>query len=114
MAVYAKLDSDNKVINTIIADSMSGNEYVLSPSNGTNAGKDGTYDPATQRFIKPKPFASWNLDSNQEWQPPISAPARTEQAKYLSWDEDNLRWVGVDDDGNVYSWNTDTSTWEAV
>jgi hypothetical protein len=114
MAVYAKLDNDNKVVNIIIADSMSGSEYVLSPSNGTNAGKGGTYDPATQKFIKPKPFNSWTLNSNQQWEAPVAEPAITETVRSADWDEDNQRWYGFSFDGTLYHWNPNTSVWDAA
>ena len=65
-------------------------------------------DKNPAQFIK-------NLDSNQEWQPPISEPARTEQAKYLSWDEDNLRWLGTKkSDNSNYRWDADNTQWVSV
>lgn len=44
-------------------------------------------------FYPPKPFASWSFDSQTYlWTPPVTAP----------------------DDGNMYSWNEETQTWDEV
>jgi len=47
-------------------------------------------------FILPKPFASWTLDSNGDWQPPVARPAD---------------FVAVNQGGN-YKWNEETQTWD--
>ena len=52
------------------------------------AGVAYTYDSAADVFIAPRPFASWTLDSNHDWQPPKPKP----DGKY-SWDESQLEWV---------------------
>jgi hypothetical protein len=56
----------------------------------TYAGAGYTYDPSTGVFIAPKPFASWSLDANYDWQAPIALPA---DGKRYSWDEANQVWV---------------------
>ena len=53
-------------------------------------GQGYTYDSTADVFIAPKPFASWTLDSNHDWQPPTAKP---EGAYY--WDESQLQWVEV-------------------
>ena len=52
------------------------------------AGLAYTYDSTADVFIAPRPFASWTLDSNHDWQPPTPKP----DGKY-SWDESQLEWV---------------------
>jgi hypothetical protein len=52
------------------------------------AGVSYTYDSTADVFIAPRPFASWTLDSNHDWQPPTPKP----DGKY-SWDESQLEWV---------------------
>ena len=47
------------------------------------AGIDFTYDATKDKFIAPKPAASWALDDNDDWQAPITYPS----------------------DGKVYIWN---------
>ena len=54
------------------------------------AGVGYTYDETADVFIAPKPFASWSLDANYDWQAPIEHPADGKQ--YL-WDEANQGWV---------------------
>ena len=49
-----------------------------------------TYNAVADVFISPKPFASWTLDSNHDWQPPTPKP----DGRY-SWDESQLEWVAV-------------------
>ena len=43
---------------------------------GRYAGIGFKYDEAKDEFISPQPFASWTLDSNNEWQPPVAMPSR--------------------------------------
>ena len=54
------------------------------------AGVGYTYDAVADVFITPKPFASWSLDANYDWQAPIAYPA---DGKLYSWDESNQAWV---------------------
>lgn len=55
------------------------------------AGIGFSYDPVADVFISPQPFASWSLDENYDWQPPIPRP----------------------DDGLMYFWNEADQDWEA-
>ena len=52
------------------------------------AGVGYTYDSVNDVFISPQPFPSWNLDSNLDWQSPVSKP----EGLY-HWDEDSLSWL---------------------
>ena len=57
------------------------------------AGVGFTYDAAKDAFIPPKPYNSWNL--NEEtclWEAPVAYP----------------------EDGNMYTWNEDTTNWDLV
>ena len=54
------------------------------------AGIGYSYNPSADVFIAPKPFASWTLDSNHDWQPPTPKP----DGEYL-WNESQLDWVAV-------------------
>ena len=54
------------------------------------AGVGYTYDETADVFIAPKPFASWSLDANYDWQAPIAYPA---DGKDYLWDEANQVWV---------------------
>ncbi len=54
------------------------------------AGIGFTYDADADVFIAPKPFVSWSLDSNYDWQAPASKPT---DGKIYAWDEASLAWV---------------------
>ena len=82
------------------------------------AGIGCRYDSTKNKFIAPQPFASWSLDSNDDWQAPVAFPTVTtygDNAPYaISWDEANLRWVGSDNNNNEFAWDPDTSSWSAT
>ena len=57
------------------------------------AGIGFTYDAAKDAFIPPKPFNSWLLDEDTcLWNAPVAYP----------------------DDGGLYRWNEETTSWDAV
>ena len=56
------------------------------------AGKGYTYDSSKDKFIADKPYPSWTLDSNDDWQAPVNKP----------------------DDGKIYVWNETDTQWEEV
>jgi hypothetical protein len=93
MAHFAEI-KDGVVVNMIVAeqdwiDTQVGVEYLLStPANPAYV--DGLYIDG--RFTLPQPYASWTLDSNYEWQPPIERPADED---IYSWDETKQGWVKV-------------------
>jgi hypothetical protein len=49
-----------------------------------------TYDAVADVFVAPRPYESWSLDENYDWQAPIDYPA---DGKRYSWDEANQVWV---------------------
>ena len=111
MAHYAFLDEDNIVTEVIVGrnedeivngvsdwethyGNIRGQVCKRTSFNGNVrkqfAGVGYTYDETADVFIAPKPFASWSLDANYDWQAPIEHPADGKQ--YL-WDEANQGWV---------------------
>ena len=113
MAHYAFLDEDNIVTEVIVGrnedevvngisdwETHYGNirGQVCKRTSFNNkirkqfAGIGYTYDETADVFITPKPFASWSLDENYDWQAPIAYPA---DGKQYSWDESNQVWVLV-------------------
>jgi CRISPR/Cas system CMR subunit Cmr6 (Cas7 group RAMP superfamily) len=56
-----------------------------------------TFDSTKNKFIAPQPFASWSLDSNDDWQAPIPMPFLTKEEKL---------------EGKVYIWNENTLSWD--
>jgi hypothetical protein len=125
MAHFAEIDSNNKVIRVLVACnqdiannggeqseqaakafekvvplSENGIKWVQTSYNNNFrkqfAGKDYTYDSVKNVFIKPRPFASWSLDSNNDWQAPISYPVTftlsTSYPDSYLWNEQNQTW----------------------
>ena len=52
------------------------------------AGIGYTYDADADEFVAPKPFPSWVLDANNNWQPPTVKPIGD-----FYWDESTLSWL---------------------
>ena len=109
MAHYAFLDSNN-VVTEVIAGKDEGEDGVdwevwygdfrgqlckRTSYHGNirknYAGIGYTYQENIDAFVPPKPYASWTLDDNAQWQPPVEMPV----------------------DG-VYSWNEDNQSWEVI
>ena len=63
------------------------------PFRKNYAGIGYTYDFARDAFIPPKPFDSWTLNENScLWEAPVAMP----------------------DDGQQYSWNEETTSWDLI
>ena len=56
------------------------------------AGIGYTYDASKNKFIEPKPYTSWSLNSSDDWEAPTAYP----------------------DDGKLYYWNETNTQWEEV
>jgi hypothetical protein len=59
------------------------------PYRGNYAGIGYTYQADIDAFVAPKPYPSWTLDANAQWQPPVAMP--TDNGMY-SWNEANQAW----------------------
>lgn len=114
MAHFAQLNPDNEVTRiVVVANAVLDNNGVETESQGITHlqnlyGSDttwkqcsyngnirkqypaigDTYDSAKDKFIKPKPFASWTLDSDGDWQAPVDHPG---DGNYL-WNEADQQW----------------------
>lgn len=113
MAHFAEIDNDNNVLRVLVVDNSlehRGEEFLsqdlglggrwIQTSYNHNfrkqfAGIGYKYDENADVFIAPKPFPSWTIDANFDWQPPVPMPTSGE---YL-WDEDTLNWVEVEEIG---------------
>ena len=60
-----------------------------TPFRGNYAGIGYTYREDLDAFIAPQPYASWTLDANFVWQPPVARPS----TGMYSWDEATTAWV---------------------
>ena len=92
MKNLAKIE-DTIVTNIILsADDIEG--YIESPRpNGSIAHIGGSYDEALDVFAPLKPFESWVLNDNFDWEAPVAYPE-----------------VDVDS-GISYTWDESTTTW---
>jgi hypothetical protein len=78
------------------------------------AGIGDTFDASKNKFIKPKPFNSWVLDSNDDWQAPVTYPSKDKvgsESIEAFWEENNIRWIGVSDSGENYIWDASSLAW---
>ena len=74
-----------------------------------------TYDPIKDKFISPKPYSSWSLNANDDWQAPIAYPTilsdSYKETYIISWNENEQKWTGIDSQNNMFSWSTQTLSW---
>jgi len=89
------------------------------------AGIGMNYDASKNKFLLPKPYPSWSLDSNDDWAAPVAYPSVTEISGlrvFTSWDESNRRWLGSTWSDNViglgtekeYIWDASNKQWNEV
>tara|TARA_R100001126_G_C4874614_1_gene175189 strand:+ start:1367 stop:1825 length:459 start_codon:yes stop_codon:yes gene_type:complete len=152
MAHFAELNSDNEVIRVVVISNddviANGGDYSsqvetfvsnLIPhlENGVAwkqtsynnnqrkqyAGLGYTYDATKNKFILPKPFDSWSLDSNDDWIAPVTYPnvnKISSDAVSIIWDEDNQKWLGKTFTGENlqtetnYEWDASGLSWSEV
>ena len=151
MAHFAELNSSNEVLRVIVisnddVDSHGGElsseaetfvaSIVPHSEDGTAwkqtsynnkfrkqyAGKGVTYDASKDKFILPQPYPSWALDSNDDWQSPVTFPTVTEinsEPVFINWDEDNQKWLGETYAGDPtvttnYEWDAVNLQWNEV
>jgi hypothetical protein len=96
MSHFAKIDSHNIITEVIVAEQDFINSGAVGDSflwiqtsynNGFRKQFGGigyTYDKVNDVFIQPKPYASWVLDENYDWQAPVAYP---DDGKVYEWDE---------------------------
>ena len=107
-------------VSTIVPHASGGNQWKQTSYNGNArkqyAGIGDTFNASKNKFISPKPFPSWSLDSNDDWQAPVPYPKITEISSNLVlifWDEDNQKWKGKVDSTN-YDWDATNKQWNEV
>ena len=72
-----------------------GGTHILdgTPFRKNYAGVGYKYNQTKDAFISPQPYSSWTLnDDTCRWEAPVAYP----------------------DDGELYEWNEDTTSWDAV
>ena len=145
MAHFAELNSSNEVLRVVVisnddVDANGGDQHADAETFVTTivpygtggvawkqtsynnnfrkqyAGTGMNYDASKNKFLLPKPFPSWALDSNDDWQAPVTYPTVTEidsKILFIDWDEDNQKWLGRIESTN-YSWNASSKAWGEV
>jgi hypothetical protein len=93
MSIYAKINSENIVENTIecednLISTIVGN-YVKVTEETKQASVGFTFDAESVKFISPKPFESWILNASYDWE----SPTGDKMVLGKFWDEDSQSWV---------------------
>ena len=105
MSHFAEIDNNNIVQRVIVAEQ----DFINSGAVGDSfrwvqtsynnnfrknyAGKGYTYDQTRDAFISPQPYPSWLLDEDTcRWEAPTPMP----------------------DDGKMYDWDEDTTSWKEI
>jgi len=117
VAHFAELDENNVVLRVIVVgnkdtadangvekehigaafcERLFGGRWVQTSYNGNKrknyAGIGYTYREDIDAFVAPKPYASWVLNIDAQWEAPVPMPT---DGKRYSWDEQNLSWAEV-------------------
>lgn len=114
MAHYAQLDANNVVTQVVVIDNkdtadafgvekehigaafcerLFGGTWKQTSYNGNirknYAGIGYTYRSDIDAFVAPKPFASWILNADAQWEAPVAMPT---DGQMYSWDEATTSW----------------------
>ena len=95
MRSFAKVNTNNIVEDIIscdehgLPDFIEGN-YIESTEETKRASISGTYDQVNNKFIDKKPYESWTLNSEFDWEAPFVKPEG-----FHRWDEGTLSWVAL-------------------
>jgi hypothetical protein len=118
MAHFAQIDENNIVVSVIVVDNKDtadangvekeyigaafcervlGGTWKQTSYNGNKrknyAGIGYTYQADIDAFVPPKPYASWTLDANAQWQPPTPMPTDGTIESPYTWDEATTSWI---------------------
>ncbi len=124
MSNWAKVDFNNNVLNVETAEQswitnfIKENpdidyRYIKETVDTKPACVDGTYDPENNKFITPKPYTNWVLNSNFDWVPPVAKPNGNFQWNQIEnkWEEFFPPTKPRPIDGRVYRWDIDLQDW---
>jgi len=95
MSKYAQIGINNEVINIIVCEdevinTLSG-YYVKCTGETREAVIGSQYDNSINKFIDPKPYPSWVLNSDKIWEPPVPKP----ESGISDWNEEEGVWVNL-------------------
>lgn len=89
------------------------NVDLIIPTNGhPKAMQNGFWDGVD--FIAKKPYPSWVLNSDKDWEAPVPLPeSKTIEDCY--WDEELVSWVDIPErPEGKYFWNVQTKSWQEL
>jgi hypothetical protein len=113
MAHFAELDENNIVKRVIVVnnsdclkdgkedeatgiafcENLYGGRWIKTSYNSNfrkhYAGVGYYYDEVKDAFIAPRPYPSWTLDNDCNWQSPHPKP----DCLFCRWDEENKKWI---------------------
>lgn len=114
MAHFAEIDTKNRVLRVLVVpdeqehrgsqylstDLRLGGDWIQCSYNNKIKkqfpGVGYVYDEINDVFITPRPFPSWTLDNNFDWQPPTPQPSENiyEAGHVLmwNWNEEEQKW----------------------
>lgn len=111
MAHFAEINQNNLVLRVLVVSdeqehrgqeflandlSLGGTWIQCSYNNRIRKQYPGpgfSYDPSADVFIAPRPYESWYLDENYDWQPPVPYP---NDDKFYIWNESITNWQEVE------------------
>ena len=118
MAHFAQIDSNNIVTQVIVIDNkdtadangtekeyigaaycerLFGGTWKQTSYNGNKrknyAGIGYKYHADIDAFAAPQPYASWTLDADAKWQPPVAMPTDGTMESPYTWDEATTSWT---------------------
>jgi hypothetical protein len=101
-----------------------GGTWKQSPENNEfrkqRAAINSFYDSTKDIFISPKPFTSWVLNSNNDWEAPVDYPTVVltgtgdNEVQYdIYWNEDTASWNAtiITAPSNVLVWDSANLSW---
>lgn len=109
MAHFAEIDENNIVTRVLVVpdeqehrgqdflanDLGLGGNWIQTSYNANfrknYAGIGFVYNETLDMFITPKPYESWTLNDNGDWEAPIPKP----EGVNVVWDEQKQSWVGA-------------------
>ena len=63
-------------------------DHIVLAHEEPKAAIGGTWDGT--KFTLPAPYASWVLNADNDWEPPVAMPVT--EGKYYTWNEETVSW----------------------
>jgi hypothetical protein len=63
-------------------------DHIIFAHDEPKAAIGGTWDGT--KFTLPAPYASWVLNADNDWEPPVAMPVT--EGKYYTWNEGTVSW----------------------